>query len=80
MDELFDKDIYYVGDEFVMHAPYMYNLCKKPWMTQKRIYDIVNKYYLPTPSGLPGNDRLWTIKFMVYLQCDGILSHVSGFY
>ena len=56
MDELFDKDIYYVGDEFVMHAPYMYNLCKKPWMTQKRIYDIVNKYYLPTPSGLPGND------------------------
>lgn len=22
----------------------------------KRIYDIVNKYYLPTPSGLPGND------------------------
>ena len=56
MDELFDKDIYYVGDEFVMHAPYMYNLCKRPWMTQKRIYDIVNKYYLPTPSGLPGND------------------------
>lgn len=35
MDELFDKDIYYVGDEFVMHAPYMYNLCKRPWMTQK---------------------------------------------
>lgn len=56
MDELFDKDIYYVGDEFVMHAPYMYNLCKKPWMTQKRIHDIVTKYYLPTPSGLPGND------------------------
>lgn len=56
MDELFDKDIYYVGDEFAMHAPYMYNVCQKPWMTQKRIHEIVNKYYLPLPSGLPGND------------------------
>jgi len=56
LDHLFDNDIYYVGDEFVMHAPYMYNICKKPWLTQKRISDILNKYYLPLPSGLPGND------------------------
>ncbi|MEG2239823.1 MAG: glycoside hydrolase family 92 protein [Alistipes sp.] len=47
---------YYVGDEFVMHAPYMYNVCKKPWLTQQRVREIINKYYLPIPSGLPGND------------------------
>lgn len=56
LDDLFDNGIYYVGDEFSMHAPYLYNLCGKPWKTQRRIYDIVNAYYLPSPSGLPGND------------------------
>ena len=56
LEDLFERDIYYVGDEFVMHAPYMYNACKKPWLTQQRVREIVNKYYLPIPSGLPGND------------------------
>ncbi|GHT15348.1 hypothetical protein AGMMS4956_15100 [Bacteroidia bacterium] len=56
LDYLFDNDIYYVGDEFVMHAPYMYNVCGQPWKTQQRVSEIVNKYYLPSASGLPGND------------------------
>ena len=56
LERLFEEDRYYVGDEFVMHAPYMYNICKKPWLTQKRVSDIVRTYYLPIPSGLPGND------------------------
>lgn len=56
LDDIFDNGIYYVGDEFSMHAPYMYNLCGMPWKTQRRVYDIVNTYYLPQPSGLPGND------------------------
>lgn len=56
LDDIFDNGIYYVGDEFSMHAPYMYNLCGKPWKTQQRVHDIVNTYYLPSPSGLPGND------------------------
>jgi putative alpha-1,2-mannosidase len=58
LDKLFDESIYYVGDEFAMHAPYMYNIARKPWLTQKRVRDIVQKYYLPIPSGLPGNDDL----------------------
>lgn len=56
LDDLFDNGIYYVGDEFSMHAPYIYNFCGMPWKTQRRVYDIVNTYYLPSPSGLPGND------------------------
>ncbi|WP_455584990.1 GH92 family glycosyl hydrolase [Bacteroides sp.] len=58
LDRLFDEDRYYVGDEFAMHAPYMYNECGQPWQTQKRVSDIVKNYYLPIPSGLPGNDDL----------------------
>ena len=56
LDDLFDNNIYYVGDEFVMHAPYMYNACGKPWKTQERVRTITEKYYLPEPNGLPGND------------------------
>lgn len=56
LDEMFNEDMYYVGDEFVMHAPYLYNYCDKHWITQKKVRDIVNNYYLNTPSGLPGND------------------------
>lgn len=56
LEKLFEEDIYYVGDEFVMHAPYMYNACGKPWLTQQRVREILSKYYLPVPSGLPGND------------------------
>lgn len=56
LDDLFDNGIYYVGDEFSMHAPYMYNCCGMPWKTQKQVRDIVARYYLPEASGLPGND------------------------
>ena len=56
LDTLFERNIYYVGDEFAMHAPYMYNFCDKPWLTQKRVHHIVEKYYKNAPSGMPGND------------------------
>ncbi|WP_319268660.1 GH92 family glycosyl hydrolase [uncultured Draconibacterium sp.] len=56
LDELFEEDIYYVGDEFSMHAPYMYNFADMPWRTQERVSNIVANYYLPVSGGLPGND------------------------
>lgn len=56
LDDLFGNGIYYVGDEFSMHAPYMYNCCGMPWKTQRQVREIVGKYYLPQPGGLPGND------------------------
>lgn len=56
LDEFFENDMYYVGDEFSMHAPYMYNSLGAPWKTQKVVRDILAKYFFDDVGGLPGND------------------------
>ncbi|TKG89845.1 hypothetical protein EYV94_24815 [Puteibacter caeruleilacunae] len=56
LDDFFAKDLYYVGDEFSMHAPYMYNFIGTPWKTQKVVRDMLAKYFFNHVGGLPGND------------------------
>lgn len=56
LDDFFEKDMYYVGDEFSMHAPYMYNSLGTPWKTQKVVRDMLAKYFFDDVGGLPGND------------------------
>lgn len=56
LDDFFKKDMYYVGDEFSMHAPYMYNFIGTPWKTQKVVRDMLAKYFFNHVGGLPGND------------------------
>ncbi|MDV7137704.1 GH92 family glycosyl hydrolase [Maribacter sp. TH_r10] len=56
LDQFFEKDMYYVGDEFSMHAPYMYNSLGTPWKTQKVVRDMLAKYFFNDVGGLPGND------------------------
>ena len=56
LDDFFENDMYYVGDEFSMHAPYMYNAIGAPWKTQKVVREILAKYFFDHAGGLPGND------------------------
>ncbi len=56
LDDFFEKDMYYVGDEFSMHAPYIYNSIGAPWRTQKVVRDMLAKYFFNDVGGLPGND------------------------
>jgi len=56
LDDFFEKNMYYVGDEFSMHAPYMYNSLGEPWKTQKIVRDMLSKYFFNDVGGLPGND------------------------
>ncbi|MBK3519835.1 glycoside hydrolase domain-containing protein [Carboxylicivirga marina] len=56
LDDFFAKDMYYVGDEFSMHAPYMYNFIGAPWKTQKVVRDMLAKYFFNDVEGLSGND------------------------
>ncbi|TWO34653.1 hypothetical protein E1J38_002005 [Seonamhaeicola sediminis] len=56
LDHFFANDMYYVGDEFSMHAPYMYNSVGAPWRTQKVVRDMLAKYFFNDVGGLPGND------------------------
>lgn len=56
LDTLFSKEYYYVGDEFSMHVPYLYNYAGKPWKTQKLVRQILKDYFAEGPDGLCGND------------------------
>ena len=56
LDDFFAKDYYYVGDEFSMHSPYLYNYAGKPWKTQKTMDNLLNYYFESGPGGLAGND------------------------
>jgi len=56
LDTLFRKEYYYVGDEFSMHAPYLYNYAGKAWKTQRTVRDLLSYYFAAGPDGLSGND------------------------
>ena len=47
---------YVHGNEPSHHVPYLYNYSDRPWMTGKRVRDILDEMYRPTPDGLSGND------------------------
>ncbi len=56
LDDFFGEDLYYVGDEFSMHAPYMYNFAGAPWKTQKQMRQLLDYYFDSGPGGMCGND------------------------
>lgn len=44
------------GNEPSHHVIYMYNHADRPWRTQELVREVCDKFYLPTPDGLCGND------------------------
>lgn len=56
LDYFFEHNFYYVGDEFSMHFPYLYNYIGSPWKMQKVIRKLLDYNFTNEPSGLPGND------------------------
>ncbi|RED47483.1 GH92 family glycosyl hydrolase [Seonamhaeicola aphaedonensis] len=56
LDHFFENDFYYVGDEYSMHSPYLYNYIGAPWKTQKLIRTLLNENFSSGPGGLPGNE------------------------
>ncbi len=56
LDTFFTSGYYYVGDEFSMHAPYLYNYGGTPWKTQNLIRDILSFNFDVGPDGLCGNE------------------------
>ncbi|HET8553108.1 MAG TPA: glycoside hydrolase family 92 protein, partial [Gammaproteobacteria bacterium] len=47
---------YAQGNEPSQHIAYLYDYAGQPWMTQKRLTQIVTSQYHTGPKGLPGND------------------------
>lgn len=44
------------GNEPSHHVAYLYNYAGEPWKTQELIREIFDRFYLPVPNGLCGND------------------------
>lgn len=44
------------GNEPSHHIIYLYNFADKSWRTQELIREVIDKFYLPKPNGLCGND------------------------
>jgi predicted alpha-1,2-mannosidase len=44
------------GNEPAFHVPYLYDYAGKPWMTQKRIREIMDLWFDDDPLGLPGDE------------------------
>ena len=47
---------YVHGNEPSHHVAYLYNYTDRPWMTGKRVRDVMDVMYKPQPDGLSGND------------------------
>lgn len=56
LDKMFDKGLYWHGNEPCHQVAYLYDAAGAPWKTQQRIHHILNTEYNDTPGGLSGND------------------------
>jgi putative alpha-1,2-mannosidase len=48
--------MYCQGNEPAFHIPYLYNYAGQPWMTQRRVRQIMDVFYDSTPTGLCGDE------------------------
>lgn len=56
LNALFDQKLYDHGNEPSHHIAYLYDYASAPWLTQKKIHELVVEQYKDSPAGLAGND------------------------
>lgn len=85
LDNFFEGDYYWHGNEPGHHIAYLYTYVKEPWKTQKWIHRIIESEYFTTPDGLSGNDdagqmSAWLVFSMLgfYPVCPGMPCYVIG--
>ena len=77
---IFDKGYYDPANEPDIAYPYLFSYFKgEEWRTQKIVKMLLEKYFKPTPDGIPGNDdagtmSAWAIFSMMgfYPDCPGV--------
>lgn len=56
LDMMFDKNLYWHGNEPCHQIAYLYDFIGKPWKTQRAVRHILSTEYFNSPGGLSGND------------------------
>ncbi|MDD7885126.1 GH92 family glycosyl hydrolase [Flavivirga sp. 57AJ16] len=66
------------GNEPSHHIAYLYNYIGKPWKTQEKVHDILNKLYSSKVDGLCGNDDAGQMSAWYVLSSLGFYSVTPG--
>jgi predicted alpha-1,2-mannosidase len=66
------------GNEPSHHIAYLYDYAGEPWKTQFRVRQIMDKFYLPQPDGLIGNEDCGQMSAWYVLSAAGFYSVTPG--
>ena len=83
LDQTFTHDHYDMANEPDITYPFLFNYVEgSEWRTQKRVRELVDKYYHNSPGGIPGNDdtgalSTWLLYAMMgfYPVCPGDMDY-----
>ena len=70
--------MYSHGNEPTWHIPYLYNYAGAPWMTQKRVREILNIWYTDEPLGVPGDEDYGEMSSWYVLSAMGFYTVAPG--
>ncbi|MEN6323640.1 MAG: GH92 family glycosyl hydrolase [Proteiniphilum sp.] len=70
--------MYTHGNEPAFHIPYLYNYAGQPWMTQKKVRQIMDVWYDTTPFGLSGDEDGGAMSSWYVLNAMGIYPQCPG--
>lgn len=54
--QVMDMGNYAHGNQPVQHVIYLYDWCARPWKTQSRVREVMDKFYSATPDGYCGDE------------------------
>ena len=70
--------MYSHGNEPTWHITYLYNYAGAPWMTQKRVRDIMNIWYSAEPLGMCGDEDFGEMSSWYVLSAMGFYTVCPG--
>ncbi len=73
LEKVFDNKQFDMANEPDIAYPYLFNYIKgEEWRTQKRVQELIIKYFKNEPKGLPGNDDTGTMSAWLVFSMMGI--------
>src|SRR6266850_1737643 len=66
------------GNEPSHHLAYLYDYVGQPWQTQSRVSQIMDRFYLPSPDGLIGNEDCGQMSAWYVLSAAGFYPVTPG--
>lgn len=67
-----------MGNEPSLHIPYLYNYAGKPWLTQKRLRNLLDEWFRNDLMGIPGDEDGGGLSAFVVFSCMGFYPVTPG--